>query len=295
MKRLRIMGRSNLAGYMFILPLLAVFSVFMLYSFYFVLRTSFFKVNITFLKPSFVGLANYAIALGDQKFFLALLNSFLLSAVSIFFGLTLGFLVAVLLRFKLRGRGIFHSLFFVPSMLPMAFIAVIFGTLLEYNDGLLNNMARFLDLKFLDQRWLSNPRLALASVSAVSIYLIGIPIMYYTAELATLNNSVFEAAIVDGASFRQILFLVLYPILKNTHMTIALSLLLGGFREMERVYLMTDGGPGGATEIISTYIFRNSRSAGANLGFVAAISVLTLLLAFVITIAQQRVNRRMRR
>ena len=103
MKRLRIMGRSNLAGYMFILPLLAVFSVFMLYSFYFVLRTSFFKVNITFLKPSFVGLANYAIALGDQKFFLALLNSFLLSAVSIFFGLTLGFLVAVLLRFKLRG------------------------------------------------------------------------------------------------------------------------------------------------------------------------------------------------
>ncbi len=295
MKRLRIMGRSNLAGYMFILPLLAVFSVFMLYSFYFVLRTSFFKVNITFLKPSFVGLANYAIALGDQKFFLALLNSFLLSAVSIFFGLTLGFLVAVLLRFKLRGRGIFHSLFFVPSMLPMAFIAVIFGTLLEYNDGLLNNMARFLDLKFLDQRWLSNPRLALASVSAVSIYLIGIPIMYYTAELATLNNSVFEAAIVDGASFRQILFLVLYPILKNTHMTIALSLLLGGFREMERVYLMTDGGPGGATEIISTYIFRNSRSAGANLGFVAAISVLTLLLAFAITIAQQRVNRRMRR
>jgi ABC-type sugar transport system permease subunit len=180
-------------------------------------------------------------------------------------------------------------------MLPMAFIAVIFGTLLEYNDGLLNNMARFLDLKFLDQRWLSNPRLALASVSAVSIYLIGIPIMYYTAELATLNNSVFEAAIVDGASFRQILFLVLYPILKNTHMTIALSLLLGGFREMERVYLMTDGGPGGATEIISTYIFRNSRSAGANLGFVAAISVLTLLLAFAITIAQQRVNRRMRR
>ncbi len=105
--------------------------------------------------------------------------------------------------------------------------------MLEYNSGLLSTILRFCHLDLLNQRWLSDPSLAMATVSSMSIYLIGIPVMYYMADLSAMNKSVFEAAIIDGARMRDVIFLIIYPVLKNTHKTIAISLLLGGFREME--------------------------------------------------------------
>ena len=65
--------------------------------------------------------------------------------------------------------------------------------------------------------------------------------MYYTADLTTISRSILEAATIDGAGMKDQLLLIIFPVLKNTHKTIILSMLLGGFREMERVYLMTDG------------------------------------------------------
>jgi ABC-type sugar transport system permease subunit len=126
------------------------------------------------------------------------------------------------------------------------------------------------------------------SVMSVSIFLLGVPLMYYSADLSTMSRSVFEAAIIDGAGMRDIFLLILYPMLTNTHKTIVITMLLGGFREMERVFLMTDGGPGGATEIVGTYIYRNARSAGSNLGFVSAAAVLILIAALLISLLQFR-------
>ncbi|MCL2747604.1 MAG: sugar ABC transporter permease [Oscillospiraceae bacterium] len=238
------------------------------------------------------GFSNYALVLSDRKFWTALLNTFLVSGADIFVGLTLGFLVSVLLSFKFRGRKFFHSLFFIPSMLPIAFIAAVFSSMLEYREGTLNNVFRFFRLDFLAQRWLSEPGLALFSVMSVAIYLIGIPIMYYIADLTTINSSVFEAAIIDGAGFWRLARFILYPLLKNAHKTIALSMLLGGFRQMERVYLMTDGGPGGATEIFGTYIYRMIRSPGSDYGIVSAAAVLILIIAFILAAVQMRFFRK---
>jgi ABC-type sugar transport system permease subunit len=173
-------------------------------------------------------------------------------------------------------------------MLPIAFVAAVFSLMLEYNDGLINNLIRFLHLHFLDLRFLSDPHLAMLSVMSVSIFLLGVPLMYYSADLSTMSRSVFEAAIIDGAGMRDIFLLILYPMLTNTHKTIVITMLLGGFREMERVFLMTDGGPGGATEIVGTYIYRNARSAGSNLGFVSAAAVLILIAALLISLLQFR-------
>jgi raffinose/stachyose/melibiose transport system permease protein len=277
---------QNLTGYLFLSPLLAIFSVFLLYSIYYLIKTSFSFMTISFSNPRPVGLSNYGIVFGDAQFYKAILNTFLLSASGIFVGLSLGFVLAVFLSFRFKGRGFFGTLFFVPTMLPIALVAAVFGLMLEYNDGLINNAIRALGIGFLDLRWLSDPKLAMGSVMSMSIFLVGVPLMYYSADLTSLDKSVFEAAVLDGAGMRHILWRILYPLLKSTHKTIALSLLLGGFREMERVFLMTDSGPGGATDIIGTYIFRNARSAGSNLGFVSAAAVVVLLLALGISLLQ---------
>lgn len=136
------------------------------------------------------------------------------------------------------------------------------------NAGIVNQILRGVGLGALAQRWLADPKLAMGAVCSVSIFMIGIPIMYYTADLTTISRSILEAATIDGAGMKDQLLLIIFPVLKNTHKTIILSMLLGGFREMERVYLMTDGGPGGCTEIIGTYIYRATRSAGSNIGLV---------------------------
>ena len=180
----------------------------------------------------------------------------------------------------------------VLAWIAVALMASVFGSMLEYKDGIVNQLLRAIRLDVLAQRWLADPKLAMWSVCSISIFLIGIPIMYYTADLTTVSTSVLEAATMDGAKMHHQLFLVIYPMLKNTHKTIILSMLLSGFREMERVFLMTDGGPGTSTEIIGTYIYRASRSAGSNIGMVCAASLVVLIVAFLISFVQMKLTER---
>jgi len=280
--------RNNRAGFLFLLPLIVIFIGLLGYSFYFLSVNSFRDVTITFRHTEFTGLANYKTVLTDLKFWRSLLNTFILSAANIFCGLTFGFFIAIVLNFKMKGKRFFHALFFIPSMLPIALMAAVFSSMLEYKNGIINQLLRGVGLDVLAQRWLADPRLAIFSVCSFSVFLIGIPIMYYTADLTTISDSVLEAATMDGAKTRHQLFLVIYPMLKNTHKTIILSMLLGGFREMERVFLMTDGGPGGKTEIIGTYIYRATRSAGSNIGLVCAAAIVVLIVAFLISFIQLR-------
>lgn len=282
--------RNNRAGFLFLLPLIVIVIGLLGYSFYFLSVNSFRDVTITFRHTEFTGLANYKTVLTDLKFWRSLLNTFILSAANIFCGLTFGFFIAIVLNFKMKGKRFFHALFFIPSMLPIALMAAVFSSMLEYKNGIINQLLRGVGLDVLAQRWLADPRLAIFSVCSVSVFLIGIPIMYYTADLTTISDSVLEAATMDGAKTRHQLFLVIYPMLKNTHKTIILSMLLGGFREMERVFLMTDGGPGGKTEIIGTYIYRATRSAGSNIGLVCAAAIVVLIVAFLISFIQLRLT-----
>ena len=263
--KLKVTKRNNKAGFLFLLPLIVIFIGLLGYSFYFLILNSFRDVTITFRRSEFVGLANYQTIFKDKSFWISLLNTFILSTANIFCGLTFGFIISIILNFKIKGKRFFHALFFIPSMLPIALMATVFGSMLEYKNGM-------------------------GAVCSVSIFMIGIPIMYYTADLTTISRSILEAATIDGAGMKDQLLLIIFPVLKNTHKTIILSMLLGGFREMERVYLMTDGGPGGSTEIIGTYIYRATRSAGSNIGLVCAAAIIVLIVAFIISFIQLKMT-----
>ena len=102
-------------------------------------------------------------------------------------------------------------------MLPIALMAAVFSSMLEYKNGIINQLLRGVGLDVLAQRWLADPRLANFFGVFCLCFLIGIPIMYYTADLTTISDSVLEAATMDGAKTRHQLFLVIYPMLKNTH------------------------------------------------------------------------------
>ena len=102
--KLKMTKRNNKAGFLFLLPLIVIFIGLLGYSFYFLILNSFRDVTITFRRSEFVGLANYQTIFKDKSFWKSLLNTFILSTANIFCGLTFGFIISIILNFKIKGK-----------------------------------------------------------------------------------------------------------------------------------------------------------------------------------------------
>ena len=155
--KLKANKNNNKAGYLFLLPLIVIFIGLLGYSFYFLITNSLRDVTITFRRSEFTGLLNYQTIFKDKSFWRSLLNTFILSTANIFCGLTFGFIIAIILNFKIKGKRFFHALFFIPSMLPIALMATVFGSMLEYKNGIVNQILRGVGLGVLHSGGLQIP------------------------------------------------------------------------------------------------------------------------------------------
>jgi ABC-type sugar transport system permease subunit len=176
--------------------------------------------------------------------------------------------------------------------MPVSLVATIFGSMLQERFGVLNETLRAVGLGDLAQSWLTTPGLAYASVAVIFCYLIGLPVMYYTADLSALPTSSLEAALIDGAGTWRIMREIIYPMMRGTHITVILALLLGSFRALEVVLFSTQGGPGSTTEIVGTYLYGYVNSTGKTVGFASAASIVVLLIALVISLIQMYFTRK---
>jgi len=283
---MKIKAKEHVTGYLFVAPLLVLFAVFLLYGFYFIVHASFFNETLSFRDAKYVSWDNYRMAIEDSRFLHSIVNNLAFAAAAIVISVSVGCVISVVLSIGIKGSKFLGALFFIPSFMPLALIAMVFSIMLEYRFGTLNGLFHGIGLDFLAQRWLSDPKLAYMSVISISVFLIGLPMMYYNADMTTIDSSILESAVIDGAGLGRMMWNILFPLLKNAHKTIILSTLLGSFREFERVFLLTQGGPAGTTENTSVYIYSFARSAGANIGFVCATSVIVLLIALSISVVQ---------
>lgn len=151
---LKVAKKNNRAGFLFLLPLIVIFIGLLGYSFYFLISNSFRDVTITILQIRICWFSKLQTIFKDKSFWKSLLNTFILSTANIFCGLTFGFIIAIILNFKIKGKRFFHALFFIPSMLPIALMATVFGSMLEYKNGIVNQILRGVGLGALAQRWL---------------------------------------------------------------------------------------------------------------------------------------------
>ena len=292
-------GHQGKIAALFLIPLFVMFGVYLSYSFWFLIDTSFKKVDLSFTDELSVGWHNYAVVFTDPEFRRSVLDNLIFAAASIAVGLTVAFVIAVLLATGLRGRRAYLTIFLVPALTPVALVATIFGNMLEYQEGSLNSVLRSFGLGSLTQHWLTQTGWAFAAVIALFAYLIGLPILYYTSDLTAINTSVVEAALLDGAGPLRIMRSILHPMMRSTHVTVILSLLLGSFRAFEIVLLSTGGGPNGQTQIVSTYTYAFFTSGGSTIGFASASSVMVLIVALLVSGVQNivltREERRVRR
>lgn len=279
------------AALLFLLPLLAVYGLFFGYGFWFLIKTSFTRVGLSFSNAVDVGWDNYRLLFTQSTFMDAIWHNLVFALISIVVAMTVGFFIAYVVSVGLKPKRLIYTLFLVPALMPLSLVATVFATMLQERFGVLNETLRTVGLDGAAQPWLTDPGLAFASVAVIFCYLIGLPIMYYTADLSAVPTDAVEAALLDGAGTFTIMRTVIYPMLRNTHITVVLSLLLGSFRALEVVLFSTGGGPVGRTEIVGSFLYTFSTDPGPRTGFVSAAAVVVLLVAFAISMVQLIVTR----
>jgi len=288
--RLRALGTAAL----FLSPMLVLYGVYYLYSFVFLGQMSTKSVDLSFTGATDLGWRNFHLVLTDQLFWRAIGNNLLFAGAQIAVALTLGFFLAVSLASGVRARKFFYLAFLLPSLIPMSLFATVFGQMLQTNGGAINQSLRTVGLGALAQDWTGNTGSAYAAVLILLTYLIGLPIMYYTSDLTTANTAVLEAAMIDGANTPQMYRLILFPMLRGTHKTVILSLLLGSFRWFEVVYFSTGSQPAGRTGITGTYIYDQMFPSigGGQIGYASAAALVVLVIAIAVSAVNVLVQRR---
>ena len=235
----------------------------------------------------FVGLANFTRAFHDDIYLMAYRNTFIYIALTLIFEVLVGLLMAGLVTGGARRTAFYRVAFFVPVTLPMLVIAVLWGFVYSDDIGLINGALRGVDLDGLTRVWLGDPNTALIAVSLVSGWIYaGFYMAIFYAALQRIPRHVIEAATLDGATESQIFFRVKVPMIRPMIEVAVLLCVTGAFQSFDLFYVMTNGGPDHATEIITTYlvevVFRfHDLGYGAALATIMTIVVVAIGLVLV--------------
>jgi len=281
--------REALTGYAFILPNLALFAAFMFLplAWTFVLST---QETSGFGPVENVGLDNYDRMFSDPVFWRALLNTIGYAAVSVPLSLAAGLALAMLINKKLPGRGIFRSIYFVPTVISAVAAGLVCQWMFEENVGIVNKVIT--SLGFGAVQWQSSTIGAIVSVNVTTQWVgIGLYMVIYLASLQGIPREYYEAASVDGASpWRQFRHITL-PGLRGATFFLTIYGIIGSFQVFDLIFVLTGGGPGNATEVLGTFAYDRAFETRER-GYGAAIGVVLYVLLMIATLVQWRINRR---
>lgn len=240
----------------------------------------------------FVGFDNFTRAFRDDIYLTAYRNTFGYIAWTLVLEVFVGLVLAGLVTVKGRKTGFYRIAFFVPIMLPMVVVAVLWSFVYSDDIGLINTALRGIGLGDLALVWLGNPATALIAVSVVSGWIYaGFYMAIFYAALQRIPANLIEAATLDGASQWRIFFFIKVPMIRPIIEIAVLLCVTGAFQSFDLFYVMTNGGPDHATEIVTTYlvevVFRFQ-----NLGYGAALATIMTIVVVALGLVFTRIRSR---
>lgn len=285
------MKTRKIIPYLYLLPALLLLCVFMYYPalsnfFYSFLRWDLFRGT-----KRFIGLKNYTDLFADPSFYVALSNNIKYVVISLIFqvGLALIFAATIEQYRSEKIKGFIRTVFFIPSLISLTVIGLLF-TFVYMSDGLLNSFLSLIGLSSITKGWLGNSKTAIYAVIAVSQWKsVGYTMLLLIVSIQRIPSDLYEASTIDGASRIRQFTSVTVPMIKDM---IAVSVIInisGGLLIFNEVYVMTNGGPGGSSEVLSTIMYKNAFNFG-KVGYASAISVVILLLSAVFFALQRLVS-----
>jgi raffinose/stachyose/melibiose transport system permease protein len=266
-------------GYLFVGPAILVLAAFLVYPIGYSVWLSFYEWNgYTPRWGPFVGLANYIALLRDEVFWKATVNSIVFVTVRTPLEVGLGFLLALLLNRQMRGRSLLRTLFFVPVVMSLIVVTIIFQRIYEPNTGFLNTVLRGIGLGAAAHPWLGDPATALPAVIAVSVWKnVGFSLVILLAGLQSLPQDVVDAGRVDGANAWQLTLRVITPLMRPILVLTTLLSIIGGLKVFDLIFIMTRGGPTYSTEVLATMLYRHAFELN-EMGVASAIAVILVAL-----------------
>jgi len=278
--------------YLFLLPGLAIFALFVGYplvasEYFSLLQWSGFDAD-----QVFVGFANYAELLGDGFFWAAFWRSFLFALGTVPAQMVISLVLAIVLNNKLiKLSTLFRTLIFLPVVTPVAVIGIVMTLMLSPFNGPVNSLLQGLHLAAGPIDFLGSPDTALPTLMAIYVWKwVGVTLVYWLAALQTVPQELYEAARLDGVKGWQMTLFVIMPIIMPFAIVIALISAIGAMNVFPLIQSMTQGGPFFASEVMEVYIFRNAFASvgGAvpRLGYASAAGVFFGLAIMALTVLQ---------
>ncbi|HEX4063476.1 MAG TPA: sugar ABC transporter permease [Streptosporangiaceae bacterium] len=278
-------GRRWGTAYAFILPVLALTVIFSVVPLVMVFQRSLYRGNIFGTNLSFAGLANYRAVFSTGGGH-ALVVTAVFTAGFVAVCMLIGFAIALLLDVRLPGLKQVRAFFIIPMVVPAVATAFIWFTLFQPDSGLFN---RVLSAAGLPQATLSTPSTALVAVIGFGAWqFFGEVVLLYLAALKSLPQEVLEAASVDGAGAWQRLRYIRWPLLRHQTTLIAIITTLTGLQTFTQIYVLTNGGPQGATQTALYYVYQEAfgLGGGGSAGLADAMAVILFIISLLVTIAQ---------
>ncbi len=310
--RKRFSRHIDWTAYLYILPAFIILGVFRIFPVFYAIDISLKTGPIT--KFKFVGLQNYARALTNHDFWMALVNTFSFALMTIFTAIVLGLFFAYLLYQGVRGQAVYRTIYFLPYVLSTVGSSIVWAWIFDPSSGLANWALKKIGvqpLRWLIEpvgvfqlmgrqfntpipSWMQGPSLALVAIAIFTIWqTVGYDIVIFLAGLTNIPGEIYDAARIDGANSLQLFRFITFPLLSPTLFFVLVISIIGSFQSFNQIYAMntaaaqTLGGPLGGTYTLTVYMF-DQLYTYSNYGYASAIAVLLSLLILILTLVNFR-------
>ena len=279
-------------GYLFASPWLIGLIVLGAFPIFFSLYLSFTNYDML-STPSFVGITNYRILLtNDSLFYKALGNTLYHVVISVPLGIIAGVSLALLLNSKIKGMGIYRTIYYLPNVVSVVAMSLLWLWLFQPSFGIVNSILNpiYEFFKMEPLLWYRSPDLSKMTLIIMGLWIAGGSMIIYLAQMQDIPVELYEAADIDGASGFQKIIKITLPLMTPSIFFNFIMGLIGGFQVFTTAYIMTQGGPGNSTYYYSYYLF-DKMMVDTQMGMASAMAWILLLITLAITIVALSLNK----
>ncbi|MGN8886326.1 carbohydrate ABC transporter permease [Blautia sp. HCP28S3_G10] len=255
---------------------------------------SFFRLSSYSAGMKFVGLDNYIRFFHNESLGIMLRNNLLYCVISLIVQVGFGTVIALLLESKLassRFRNAFRNIYYVPALISLTAVGLMFTFIYEPNLGLLNSAFKALGLTSMTQSWLGDSKIAIYCIIAMSQWqYTGYITLLMVVAFQNVSADYIEAASIDGAGPVRRAISVVLPLAKEQLLVCSIITVIGAFKLFTEVYSTTAGGPGNSTQVLGLFLYQNA-FLHDDLGMAAVTGVFIFVITMVLSIIQLKVTR----
>ncbi len=289
-KGLSLVVRQNLIGYSFILPNFIGFFIFIFIPVIFSLVLSFSSWD-GFNEIEFNGLNNFIDIFHDRVFVGAIWKTAYFSFFTVIFSMAASLILALLLNQKIKARGLFRCALFFPYVASVVAVSVVFNAMLQPDYGPVNEFLKFIGIAN-PPGWLASTDWVIPGLIIVNVWRnMGYFMIIYLAGLQNIDQSLYEAAEIDGAKGWARFWKITWPLLSPSTFFVVMMLIINSFKVFDLIYLMTQGGPGTASTMMSQYIY-NQAFISWDYGKSSAAAMILFLIVALLTAFQFKAEKK---